>query len=232
MQTKWASLFGTPFHSIASRRTENLFFFLLLSALIRWDCSALRLCLFHRLAIFFGTLSADLGPFLAFLVEHLFATQQFDECFVGTVTFSPCGTHNAEIAALSIAKTWSDGIKEFADRLVRHQVGRCLPSSCQVALFAERNHLLDQRTHRFCLDRSRLDPFFHDQRRDQIPEQRPPVRCVPSEFVSRNLVTHENLSCQWPVVSCQWRDVLAKRRSHPASSQRLKSGNWLPATGY
>src|SRR5712691_10352326 len=68
MQTKWASFFGTPFHSIASSRTENLFFFLLLSALIRWDCSALRLCLFHRLPIFFGTLSADLGPLLAFLV--------------------------------------------------------------------------------------------------------------------------------------------------------------------
>src|SRR6266404_969129 len=128
MQTKWASLFGTPFHSIASRRTENLFFFLLLSALIRWDCSALRLCLFHRLAIFFGTLRADLGPFLAFLVEHLFTAQQFDERFVGTVTFSPCGTHNAEIAALSIAKPRRYRVKKLADGFVCHQVGGCLTS--------------------------------------------------------------------------------------------------------
>ena len=163
--------------------------------------AALRFCLFHRLTIFFGTLGADLGTLLTFLVEYLFTAQQFDKRFVGAVAFSPCSADNSQITTLTIAKARRDRVKEFGDGFIGHQVGRCLPPSRQVALLAEGNHLLDQRADRFRLDRSRLDPFFHDQRRDHIPEQRPPVRRVPPEFVSRNLVTHKNLSCQWPIAS-------------------------------
>ena len=94
------------------------------------------------------------------------------------------------IAALAVAKARSHGIEKLVDGFVCHQVGGRLPTRREIALLAERDHLLDLRTHRLRLDRGRLNALFHDDRGHHVAQHGAPVRSGSSEFVSCNFVTH------------------------------------------
>src|SRR5580700_7017022 len=75
--------------------------------------TALRFGLIHRSLGFFSPFGTGFGAFLPFFVQYLFAAQQLDEGFFRPVALSPLGTQDAQIAALAVAKTRSEGFKQF-----------------------------------------------------------------------------------------------------------------------
>src|SRR5437764_2974840 len=161
---------------------------------LRLLSTGLRLLLgfgfFHRLAGLFGFLGSGFGTLLALFIQHLLTLEQFDEGFIGTVTFLPHGADNASVATLAIPETRADGVEKFADRFIGHQVGGGLPPGGEISALAERDHLFDGWAQRLGFRNRGFDALFHDERSHHVPQQRAAVRCGTSEFVSSNFVTH------------------------------------------
>ena len=78
---------------------------------------------FHRLLDFLGSLGPGFGALLPLFIEQLFTAEQLDERLIGTVPLLPGGAHDAQVAAVTVAKAWSNRIEEFVDRGLAHQVG-------------------------------------------------------------------------------------------------------------
>ena len=76
---------------------EELLFFVFL--VLGWLDSAILRCLglgfFHRLLGFRRLLGAGFSTFLALLIEHFFASEEFEECFVSAVALIPRGPDDA-----------------------------------------------------------------------------------------------------------------------------------------
>src|SRR5207248_5954217 len=89
---------------------ELLFFvFLVLGWLNSAILRSLGLSFFHRLLGFRRLLGASFSTFLPLLVKHLFAAEEFEECFVSAVALIPRGPNDARVAAITIAESRSDG---------------------------------------------------------------------------------------------------------------------------
>src|ERR1700756_259920 len=171
-----------------------LFLFVFLAALggFRGGAFGLSLCLglFHRLLGLGGFLGASFGALFLLLVENLLAAEQFQKSLFGPVPLVPPGANGARVAAVAVAETGANRVKQLHEGFVGHEVTAGLTARSQVTAFAKRDHLLDQGARSFCLGNGRLDSLFHNHGGDQIAEQRAPVRGVSSEFVSCNFVTH------------------------------------------
>src|SRR5437660_296097 len=186
-------------------RTKSALLFLTFFFLARLDTALLlrlRLGLFHRLLGLGDFFGAGFGTLFALFIQHLFAAQQFEEGFVGAVTLVPAGADNARVSAIPVAETRANRVEQLDHRVAGHEVRRRQPPRREVASLAERNHLLDDGLRGLRLRNGRFDPLLHDHRRDQVPQQRAPVRGVPSEFVACYFVTHGEP--QWSVASSQW----------------------------
>src|SRR5579864_1847786 len=170
--------------------------------------SRLRLCLrlglFHRFLGFGNPLGAGFGALFTLLIKDLFAAQKLDERLFRSIALLPCSAHDAQIPAIAIAKTRCDGVEQLDHGFVRHQVRRGEAPSREIATLAQCDHLFDMWAHGFRFRDRGLDPLFHNQRSHQIPQQRSPVRSVPSKFPASYFVTHDKtsvLSSQLPVLS-------------------------------
>src|SRR5579863_5542122 len=133
--------------------------------------SLLLLGLFHSSLGFLGALGAGFAAFLALFVDQFFTAQKFDEGVVGAVAFSPSSAHDAEVAAIAIAKTGADGVEEFVDGSASHQICERLAAGGKISALAERDHLFDLRAHGFGFGDGGFDSLFEDERGDQIPQQ-------------------------------------------------------------
>src|SRR5690242_20002297 len=136
--------------------------------------------LFHGFASFRGSLGAGFGSLLAFLVEHLLASKQFNESLVSAIALLKAGTDDAEVAAITVSETGTDGVEKLGHGFLGHQVRHSLTASGEVAAFPQGNHFLYVRPHGLGLGNRGLDTLFENQRRDQIAQQRATMARVPS----------------------------------------------------
>src|SRR5579859_3876272 len=181
--------------------------FLLIFFLRGFDAAVVRglgLGFFHGFLSFGGLLSPDFSALLALFIQNLLAAQQFEKSLVCAVPFIPGGADDAGVSAVAVAETGAYGVEQLHHGFVGHQVRGGEAARREIAPLAERDHFLDERARRFGFRNGRFDALLDNDGGDQVTEQRTPMRRVPSEFVSCNFVTHENLSDQWPVVSGQY----------------------------
>src|SRR4029077_19148881 len=132
---------------------------------------ALRLGFFHGLLGFGRTLGTSFGALLALFFLQLFAAEKLDECFVGAIALLPASADNAQVTAFAIAEARTNSVEELVHGGAGHEVGVCLPARRKVATLAQSDHLLHSRTHGLGLRHRRLDTFFENERRHQIPQQ-------------------------------------------------------------
>jgi hypothetical protein len=92
--------------------------------------SLLRFGFFHGSLGFGGTFGAGLSTLLALFVEDFFAAEEFDESVIGAIAFSPSSADDAEVAAVAIAETRSDGVEKFVDGGASHEVRQGLAAGC------------------------------------------------------------------------------------------------------
>src|SRR5258706_1412030 len=196
---KKGTAFAVPFE------TKSGLLFLIFFFLDRLDAAivlGLRFGLFHRLLGLGDFLGADFGALFAFFVQHFFAAQQLEESLIGAVALVPSRADDARVASIAIAEAGADGVEQLHDGLVGHEIRSREPPRRQVAALPQRDHLLDDGLRGLGLGNGRLDTLLDDNRRDQVPQQRAPVRGVPSEFVACYFVAHGGP--QWSVASGQW----------------------------
>src|SRR5580704_133815 len=155
--------------------------------------AALSFGFVHSSLVFLCTLGTRFGTLLALFVQHLFATQKFDEGVVSAVAFAPTGANDAQITTIAVAKTRADGVEELVHGGAGHKISERLPTRGQVAALAEGNHLLDQRSHGFGLGDGGLNALFDDERGDQVAQQGAAVRRVTSQFPSSYFVAHRKI---------------------------------------
>ena len=79
--------------------------------------------LFHRLLDFLGSFSPGFGALLPLFVDHLLTAEQLDERLIGTVPLLPVRTYDPQVAAVTVAKAWSNRIEELVDGGLAQQVG-------------------------------------------------------------------------------------------------------------
>src|ERR1017187_579181 len=97
----------------ASQENKRLLF--LIFVLHRFDAAivlGLRLRVFHGFLGFGGFLGTSFGALFLLLVEDLLAAQQLEESLVGAVALIPVRADDARVAAVAIAKTRPDRIKQ------------------------------------------------------------------------------------------------------------------------
>src|ERR1700722_11912841 len=103
------------------KQRELLFLVFVLDRLNAAIVLCLRLGVFHGLLGFGGLLGASFGALFFLFVENLFATQQFEESFVGAIALIPVGADDARIPALAIAETRTHSVKQLHNSLVGHE---------------------------------------------------------------------------------------------------------------
>src|SRR5438445_1217676 len=103
--------------------------------------------LLHRLLGFFDTLGSSFGAFLALFFLQLLAAQQLDKRLLSAVTLLPTSAYDTQLSAVSISETGSDGVEEFIDRIICHEIGGCPPARREIATFAKGDHFFHVRSH-------------------------------------------------------------------------------------
>src|SRR6185437_95175 len=154
-------------------------------------CSSRLLFFFHLLADFFLPLGSHFSPLGALGFNHLLAAQQFDEARLRSIAGAPAFVDNAHVAAIAVAKSRRNVVKQTLHGLARHEIPGGQSSGGHVAPLAQRDHLFHMLPHGLGFGGCRLNPLFHNERCHQVAQQRAPVACISSEFLYCSTMTHD-----------------------------------------
>src|ERR1700739_4387192 len=93
----------------------------------------------------FAALGTGVGALLALLVEKFFRTEKLDEGLLRTVATLESGANDAQIAAVAVAVTGSNGVEEPSHGLAGLQESKRLPPRVKVALLTKGDEFFDMR---------------------------------------------------------------------------------------
>ena len=149
------------------------------------------LLIFQLLLEFGALLRLEVGALLALDLKLLLGAQQLDERLFGAVALLESGANDPQIAAVAVAITRSNHVKEPLNSIVCAEKGDRLTARVQIALLAQGDHLLDDGPDGLGLGYGRVHAIFFDNRRHQIPQQRAAMAGVASEFESCIAMAHD-----------------------------------------
>src|SRR5882724_2612625 len=99
---------------------------------------SLSLILFHCLLSSLDAFRTDFRALLPLGFDELFAAEEFEERDFTAIALAETALNDAEIPALAVPKTRTDGVEQFVHGFARHHVGQCLAARGNVSALSQR----------------------------------------------------------------------------------------------